>query len=361
MANGQQEQQSTLPTMSTDMISQTDQLLAEKRAIAEQSQSQLLQQQTQQPVQETMQQPVQQRKPTNLYQALGSMNPEQLLKLKSNVQKRSGRRQIYNNVGSNRGAELLLDVNAGKMTIAEAINRSKQELTPNMKALDAVFFKEGAKSTDMLPFYERMKNTWRAKERNLWLSHFNALKSREAKIDNARIQNNKNIAKDDKARIANDYQNMEYINFAQTDYIVAQTEIQRTVDGLQKIKAMSNEFQTAFNGFMDEVTKDLNGDLTQPRGDQFAMNQYIVQMAKQIPHDELKTKKGFYIEGDFIETFEKGLGQEELRNLWSQGLIKKILAAKNHTNKLKQHTPAPQPEEVPTQSGDIDFSQYMVQ
>lgn len=61
MANGQQ---SGLPTMSADMINKTDQLLAEKRALAGQSQ-----QQTQQPT---------------VYENFMSMSPAQLRDFQAN-------------------------------------------------------------------------------------------------------------------------------------------------------------------------------------------------------------------------------------------------------------------------------------
>ena len=119
MANGQQEQQSGLPTMSADMINKTDQLLAEKRALAGQYQ--------QQP-----QQPEQKPQYNNIYQAISSSTPEQLMEMKGFAAKRQGRREIVRNVGSERGAQLIELVNSGEMSLKPALARSKSELTPNM-------------------------------------------------------------------------------------------------------------------------------------------------------------------------------------------------------------------------------------
>jgi len=169
----------------------------------------------------------QQQQPANLYQALGSLNPQQLLQLKSNVQKRAGRREIYRNVGGDRGAQLISSVEKGEMTIADAINRSKKELTPNMKTIDAAFFSDKATAASLLPLKERMKHTWEAKERNLWLSHYNALSSRETKADNARIKANKNISEENKARFQHYVDNKNHLGAGRSDYIIVETEAER--------------------------------------------------------------------------------------------------------------------------------------
>ena len=225
----------------------------------------------------------QQQQPANLYQALGSLNPQELLQLKSNVQKRAGRREIYRNVGGDRGAQLISSVEKGEMTIADAINRSKKELTPNMKAIDAAFFSDKATAASLLPLKERMKHTWEAKERNLWLSHYNALSSRETKADNARIKANKNISEENKARFQHYVDNKNHLGAGRSDYIIVETEAERISNSFGDV-GVPPEFNTAYNAFIDEVNKDLDPDLKNMRGDQREMNKQIVAMANQIPY-----------------------------------------------------------------------------
>ena len=165
--------------MPTDMISQTDQLLAEKRAIAEQSQLQL----AQQPVQQKPQY-------DNIYQALGSMTPMELLELKSNVKKRAGRRELHRNVGSVRGEELYSLVENGNMTIAEAIERSKLESTPAMKLMDETYFKDNVTTKDFLSLRERIKKSWTQDERDRWLSLYKLLEKKEIAEQNSSNKNN---------------------------------------------------------------------------------------------------------------------------------------------------------------------------
>jgi hypothetical protein len=105
MANGQQEQQSGLPTMSADMINKTDQLLAEKRALAGQYQQQP-QQQTQQPT---------------VYENFMSMNPAQLREFQANYHRLKQKNEVLINSGDARLEEYESEIEAGNMTWNQAI------------------------------------------------------------------------------------------------------------------------------------------------------------------------------------------------------------------------------------------------
>ena len=302
----------------------------------------------------------QQQQPANLYQALGSLNPQELLQLKSNVQKRAGRREIYRNVGGDRGADLLGSVETGEMTIAEAINRSKQELTPTMKTIDSAFFKEGATAASLLPLKEQMKNTWTKRERNLWLSHYNALDSRETKAENRRIQTSKNISKEAKARHQNFVDNKVHFSNARTDYITVQTELERAGEAFGA-GGVTENFNKYYNDFINYVNQDLNPDIKASRADQMEMNRTIVKISNELPIRVLKARKGFHIDGEFIPILDKGFDDETLQHLWAKELINRVVMAKNHTNDVGEYFEPQQPtEEVPTEGGGADWSQYMV-
>ena len=311
----------------------------------------------------TEQQPAvtQQQQPVNLYQALGSLNPQQLLQLKSNVQKRAGRREIYRNVGGDRGAQLISSVEKGEITTSEAIARSKSELTPNMQSIDSAYFTKGATAASMLPLKERMKNTWTKTERNLWLSHYNSLDRRETSVENARIKANKNISKKNKARFQHYVDNKNHLGAGRSDYIIVETEAERIANSFGDV-GVPPEFNTAYNAFIDEVNKDLDPDLKNMRGDQREMNKQIVAMANQIPYTFLDAQEGFHIEGEFIPTFEKGYSTSALREMWAKQLIKRVLQAKNHINALDEYYEPQQPtEEAPAEGGGDDWSKYMVE
>ena len=344
MANGQQEQES--------VVTGQDPALNQPQN-PEQGVLQGMQQQPQQ-------QPQQIQQPANLYQALGSLNPQQLLQLKSNVQKRAGRRQIYRNVGGDRGAQLISLAEKGEMTIAEAINRSKQELTPNMKAMDAAFFAKGATAASMLPLKETMKNSWSKTERNLWLSHYNSLDRQETSAENARIQGNKNITKDNKARFKNSVDNRNFTQLAQVDFLDIESTIEEGSKEFGKFGA-DPAYIKAVEGFRSEYGKDLNANISE-EGDQIAMQQYAVQIAKTIPISFINKERGYMIGNEWIVIPEKGMDENSKRKLFAESIIRKIISAKNHMAQVSEYFETQQPpEDAPAEGGGDDWSQYMVE
>ena len=169
-ANGQQpeviDQQPALtnqPNMSEEMINKTNQLLQETRAksiVAGQSQ---------------------QQKPQydNIYQAIANSTPQQLMEMKGYAAKQQGRKEIIRNVGSERGAQLISLIDSGQMSLKQALNRSKNELSPVMRLIDDAYFKKGATTKDLLIIKERLKNSWTQAERNKWKSLYTTLDNKE--------------------------------------------------------------------------------------------------------------------------------------------------------------------------------------
>ena len=357
MANGQIEQKSIVSNQQPALEQNPEKDILQG---LQTQQTQPVQQpvQQQEPVQEPVQQMAQQtQQPTNLYQALGAMNPMQLMELKSRVQKRGATRQVYRNVGGNRGAEIMSTVNKGEMSIADAISMSKSELSPTMKTLDAVFFKEGATSASMLPLYEKMKNSWKKTERNLWISHYNTLKNRETQEENAKIQSNRNISAQDKARFQNNANNQEFKSRAQIEYL----DLETSIANVGNFKGgVSKNFNTALDNFRTEYLKDLNQNLSE-QGDQLKMNQYVNQIAKEAPIDYLKNEKGYMIGDEWMPIPEKGISDEERRQLFANDLIRKIKSAKTQMTNVREFYETPEPEQNSAPSSKVDFSQYMVE
>ena len=309
MANGQQEQQSTLPTMSTDMINQTDQLLAEKRAIAEQSQLQLSQQQTQQQTQQPVQQQPQYK---NIYQAISNSTPQQIMEMKGFAAKRQGKREIVRNVGSDRGAQLIELVNSGEMSLKQALDRSKKELTPNMKKIDNLYFSD-APIEDYSIMRTRMEGTWTVPERNLWLSRKNA---KLTKDENAQTKLNAFEIKENT--------NNQYRRKAQSDFnnLQGQFEVVKQMFP-NKIENKYTENVNNLNVLMsqDVITSDVS------RGD---LNSKAIEVAKSIPIDYLRNRKVLLIGEEMYDMPTEGETDEALRVAYAEGLITEIGKARNH-------------------------------
>ena len=105
----------------------------------------------------------------------------------------------------------------------------------------------------------------------------------------------------------------------------------------------------------------MNPDAKEARADQLEMNRTIVKISNELPIRVLKARKGFHIDGEFIPILDKGFDDETLQHLWAKELINRVVMAKNHTNDVGEYFEPQQPtEEVPTEGGGADWSQYMV-
>ena len=212
----------------------------------------------------------------------------------------------------------------------------------------------------MLPLKAQIKNTWTKRERNLWLSHYNALDSRETKAENKRIQTSTNISREDKARHQHYVTNKGHLSDARTDYIIVQTELERAANAFGA-DGVTKDFNKYYNDFINYVNQDLNPDAKEARADQLEMNRTIVKISNELPIRVLKARKGFHIDGEFIPILDKGFDDETLQHLWAKELINRVVMAKNHTNDVGEYFEPQQPtEEVPTEGGGADWSQYMV-
>jgi len=129
-----------------------------------------------QPQQQPQQQPT---KYKNVYQAIANSTPQQILEMKGYAAKQQGRREIIRNVGSERGAQLISLIDSGQMSLKQALNRSKNELSPVMRLIDDAYFKKGATTKDLLIIKERLKKSWTQAESNKWQSLYTAMDNKE--------------------------------------------------------------------------------------------------------------------------------------------------------------------------------------
>ena len=138
-----------------------------------------------------------QRQPS-LYQTLGSMKPDELLKFKGFMHRYKGQQQITRNVGGERAATLMSEVETGALSITEAVDQSKKMLTPAMRLIDQQFFKPDITSGDMLILKDRTGGNWTRTEHRLWEKHHDTIVARENKQKVAEGKMSKRLADNDK-------------------------------------------------------------------------------------------------------------------------------------------------------------------
>jgi len=332
--------------------------------------------QQQQPVQ---QQPVQQQ---SLYQTLGSMSPEDLLKFKAFYNTQKGFKQMQLNVGDDRAETLMSEVKAGKMTVSQAIDRSKLELSPVSRELNKLYFKKGITATEMLTHRERTGQNWTASEERLYLQHYSDITRKEAAVakariaqdaaeEKARIERDKTIGKETANELKIDLKNIEgqrkqditnivYARQAQTDYNNLKDIIQSSMKTFFKTDnygnfvinkdnqwipmptGMSVEDNTAFSSAYTSLINAINVDLTEDtfnQSDQNEMFRNINVIANLVPEEYLADKSGFWIDGEFLEVPATVDAPRIKRKLFYDKLKSEIMRSKNHLNNIKQYVP----------------------
>ena len=333
------------------------------------------------------QQVVQQQQP-NLYQTLGSMSPQDMLQLKHHIGVFKDQKQIIRNVGGDRAAELLSGVDAGEMTIKDAVERSKKELSPTMKEIDNMLFKEGVKSDDFLILKERLGKNWTKQERNLWFSHYNSLQRKESAEERSKYQEDKTLSSAVRSYNVKTQENYGHALKAQVDYLNIEDGIYRgfkdvfvtdkygniiedsegnvrmkteTVEG-EAISAMSQEdlnmMNKHWNVIREEIGKDLNAK-TYRQGDQIAVQKSLAVISNLIPESYLRSRRGIIVGDDFIPTYKEGYDIGTLRKLYYDSLNSLLTKAKNHISNTKDIMLPEQLEDVGEEGVD-KWSQYML-
>jgi hypothetical protein len=337
------------------------------------------------------QQPQQQ----NLYQRLASMTPQQMVELRTKINFQKGQKEVFRNVGEKRGADLITQVNIGQMSMPDAINRSKAELTPMQKSIDNEFFRQGSTSQDMLSFRDRSSATWTSRERNQWFGHYSRKLTEELKSDVADVTADKSQTAAQKVAFAAQATNTTNLLKAQTDYTGLETAIYNATKGLfktdkygriietdgflsvsdveiekdgKKVRVPSmnkedmNVMQSSWKTVTEEIQKDLN-QATVGQGDQSVIARNLSVIANLVPMSYLRNKRGFVIGNEFIPIPKEVKDESSLRKLFLDSMLQTVRRAKDHVANVKpvyelqqqQEQPQQQQQEIPTIGSGADY------
>jgi len=324
-----------------------------------------------------------QQEPFNLYQALGSFNAPQMLQLKHNIGIYRSQKEIKRNVGDDRFMELMSDVNAGKTTLKAAVDRSKNELTPAMKELDALLYKrdeagEYTATTDDFMIYRGRHPNMLAKEVVRWTSHRNAIAKKEADQEKADLKLRTDLSAEIKGQMENDITNFTFASEGWTDYTILQHSIEASmkpyfetheftkafktakVDGvevyipkttltpeekkllgedhLEKLKLLAEQL----NYVRSETAKDISPG-SYNSGDQYGVLKALSAISNLVPAEYLRKKIGYInpSTGQMMPTLGKGLDEDTLRKYFFGELQGHFTRGKNHLNKIQRYVRDP--------------------
>ena len=359
------------------------------------------QEQQQDPTQIPQQQAqIQQQEPFNLYQALGSLNAPQMLQLKHNIGVYRSQKEIKRNVGNDRFMELMSEVNAGNTTLKAAVDRSKNELSPVMKELDALLYKRNEKGEytatveDFMTFRGRHPNML-SKEVARWDSHRGAISQKQVNQAKADLKFRTDLSKDIKDEMDTNLTNYSYASEGSTDFNLLTHYIEDTmkpyfetheytkaiktakVDGVEmyipKLKKKhpktGGEIDTSkktiekmnllgeqLNYVRSEIAKNLNPD-TYNSGDEHGILRALSAISNLIPAEPLRKKYGYInpSTGEMLPTLGKGLDDVTLRKYYLDELIAHYTRGKNHLSKIKEHVRNPMLEQQRQQQQQEEF------
>tara|TARA_R110001606_G_scaffold41584_1_gene112277 strand:+ start:814 stop:2109 length:1296 start_codon:yes stop_codon:yes gene_type:complete len=413
MANGQ-EQQSGLPTMSADMINKTDQLLAEKRALAGQYQ--------QQPQQQPQQQQQQTQQPT-VYENFMSMNPAQLRDFQGNLHRLKQKNEVLINSGDAKLEQYESEIESGNMTWNQAIAISKNDLSPASRSLDNIYYNKNSKggstvtSASLSQWYEANKNKigFGEAEQRRYDTRITAVLSKEnardVQLGKISAEEAKNVTmlrnyNNDMRTVFNSIDNAIKPLYQQDKYgrllyftdpttktqskIIGKIEKKEKIVGKDNVPtykptketAISDEDNKVLSNAINVVKEEMNRDLgitfvdgkqtgspeTRGTGNEELINENINIIANLVPLSFLKEKKGFYIgvNDAFISIPYKTGDELSFRRKFAKEIRNKYLKAKNHISGLSQSQQPQQTEpqqqqqsqpEIPTISSAADFEQ----
>ena len=311
----------------------------------------------------------------SLYQTLGSMKPDELLKFKGFMHRYKGQQQITRNVGGDRAVELMSEVESGALTVKSAVERSKAELTPSMKLIDQEFFKKDVTPSSMLILKERTGGNWTRTERNLWFSHYNSIQSRENKRLVGEGKLSKQVADNNKYALKAqvDYHNIEDAIFRGTKDLFETNKYGNFVtnaDGSLKVGSFVREkdgkkitvpsmdqadldmLTEKWSYIRSEVAKDLN-PATYGQADQLGMQRALSVISNIVPEEYLRDKKGIIVGDEFISLYEQELETPALRKIFFDSLNSRLTRAKDHLTNVA-------PVGLETEESD-PWSKYMVE
>ena len=323
----------------------------------------------------------------SLYQTLGSMNREELIKFKGFLHKYKGQQQISRNVGGSRAAELISEVETGALSITDAVDRSKAELTPAMKLIDQQFFKPDITSSSMLILKERTGGNWTRTERNLWMSHYNTIKARENKDDvalgrmskrdasNAKIATNALVVynelegavdtalkghfmTDKYGNILPDKEGARVVDWARDKEGGIIYKTVKDEDGTEKrvkVPSMDQEDLDMLTKKWDYITSEAAKDInpaTYGQGDQYGMTQALWVVANLVPESFLRSKKGIMVGDEFINLYQEEYDEPTIRRLYFDKLKSLLVKGKGLTADIDLGAPV-------TEETD-EFSKYII-
>lgn len=283
--------------------------------------------------------------PKTLYETLRGVDP---IQLRNQILKNRAQNQIASRLDSSDVASIMSQVNAGKLTLDQAVAHSKTMQSGTMKKLNELDFDENTTSKVIDAYYKTHGSTMTSSEMNVLRQIRNRkLRQEVAKRKGQTVQDKRNL------------KNTTFHTFAQDRYL----DLAHSVDlGLKNMTDKSYKDVKPFHDALTaEVQKDMGKGGNILSGSYDALRKNLFGISMRIPTENIKSEKGFMVwdsEGtpEFVPIPKEDDSPTAIRMLWFKTHLRLIQRARSELGKMNTET---LPEEQSQQADPLNLFQYV--
>jgi hypothetical protein len=283
--------------------------------------------------------------PKTLYETLRGVDP---IQLRNQILKNRAQNLISSRLDSSDVASIMSQVNAGKLTLDQAVAHSKTMQSDNMKKLNKLDFDEKATSKTIDAYYKTHGSTMTSSEMNVLRQIHNRKLSQEIASEKAETVQEKRNKK-----------NRTFHTTAKDRYL----DLAHSVDlGLKNMTDKSYKDVKPFHDALTaEVQKDMGKGGNILSGSYDALRKNLFGISMRIPTENIKSEKGFMVwdsEGtpEFVPIPREDDSPTAIRMLWFKTHLRLIQRARSELGKMNTET---LPEEQTQQADPLNLLQYV--
>ena len=284
--------------------------------------------------------------PKTLYETLRGVDP---IQLRNQILKNRAQNLISSRLDSSDVASIMSQVNAGKLTLDQAVAYSKTMQSGTMKKLNELDFDENATSKSIDAYYKTHGSTMTSSEMNVLRQIRNRkLRQEIAKRKGQTVQEKREL------------NNTTFHTFAQDRYTDLAHSIDMGLKGMTE-KAYNKDVKPFHDALTAEVKKDMGVGGNILSGNYNAIRRNLLSIADKLPVENIKSQKGFMVWNsdsppEFVPIPREDDSPTAIKMLWFKTHLRLIQTARSELGKMNTET---LPEEQPQQADPLNLLQYV--
>jgi|10_taG_2_1085330.scaffolds.fasta_scaffold00783_4 hypothetical protein len=287
--------------------------------------------------------------PKTLYETLRGVDP---IQLRNQILKNRAQNLISSRLDSSDVASIMSQVNAGKLTLDQAVAHSKTMQSGTMKILNKFNFDKNMTSKKIEAYYKTHGSTMNTSE-------MNAL----SRIRNHKLRQEIASERAETVQEKRNKKNRTFHTFGQDRYFDLAQGIDISIEGMttEEVKKNAELFK-----FRDALTKEIEKDMGAGGGNILSGNYHtlitsLYGLAMRIPVKNIQEQKGFILwnsdgTNEFVSIPREERSPKAIRTLWFERHKGQIIKARAELGKMNTET---LPEEQSQQADPLNLFQYV--